>query len=291
MRNIFATRHCFASKLIIFKLFISITFGSFSGYSSGLQDPVRLVFRYPENEAINYLSDTKVIMVMNLNGQMIESKIFTNYGFKIKSLGKQGDNLKIEIKLDSLNVTIDNPQGYSKSKVNEITGKSFNMLLSPLGKVVDINEALKIEYQIEGAGKRNISSLFDNFFPDLPATIVKPGDRWTSNDTITADEGTNMILQINSTYEGIEKVNGLECAKIISTLSGTQKIIANAQGMTITTTGTITGSKVVFITISEGFIVKQILKSKMDGNMELSGAQNLSLPVVMDINYTNEIVQ
>ena len=52
-----------------------------------------------------------------------------------------------------------------------LKGKVFNMVISPAGKTVDITEASKIVYTIEGSGENNLTQAFLNYFPALPKAV------------------------------------------------------------------------------------------------------------------------
>jgi hypothetical protein len=63
-----------------------------------------------------------------------------------------------------------------------------------------------------------------------------------------------------------------------------------SQGMEIRTSGPFTGTQTLFFAVNEGYFIKQIIVSKMTGNIEIPD-QNMSFPVVMTINSTNQIVK
>jgi hypothetical protein len=86
----------------------------------------------------------------------------------------------------------------------------------------------------------------------------------------------------------MEDVDGVLCAKISATLSGTRKMTTEAQGMTINTTGPYTGTQTLYFAVKEGYLVKETVNTKMTGNIEIPD-QNMTFPVVMNITSTNEI--
>jgi len=53
------------------------------------------------------------------------------------------------------------------------------MILSPLGKGIDISEAAKIEYTIEGTQGGNLSQFFAKVFRIFLKKPVNSGDTWT----------------------------------------------------------------------------------------------------------------
>jgi hypothetical protein len=99
-----------------------------------------------------------------------------------------------------------------------------------------------------------------------------------------------MPVESNYTFEGTEKFNGTDCAKITAALSGSMKMTNQAQGMDISTSGTFTGTKTLYFYIKDGYFVNETTVTKMTGNIEITN-QGMSFPVVMTITATNEMVK
>jgi hypothetical protein len=188
---------------------------------------------------------------------------------------------------------VESPQGSAGGPVNDVKGKVFNIIISPSGKIIDLSGASKVVYTIEGSGESNMNQSFLSYFPVLPKNSVQPGDTWTTNDTIDSKSQSNSVwmpVAAAFKYEGLEKINGIDCAKITATLTGTRKMTTQSQGMEIHTSGPFTGTQTLFFAVNEGYFVKQTVVSKMTGNIEIPD-QNMSFPVVMTITSTNEIVK
>jgi hypothetical protein len=279
---------------------ILILSGIFSvGYSQRKADqaPVKggtkLQYNYPIGKIFKYLTDSKVVEDMDVNGQSMLVNVATSLACEVKAVAKQAENLKLEIKIDSLKQNVESPQGTAGGSVNDVKGKVFNMVISPDGKAVDLSEASKIVYTIEGGGAENLSQSFLTYFPVLPKGEVNPGDTWTTNDTIDTKSTGNsnwMPIQSNYKYEGIETIDGIDCAKITATLSGTRRMSTQSQGMDIKTSGPFTGTSTLFFAIKEGYLVKESVTSKITGKIEIPD-QNMIFPVVMTITSTQQIVK
>jgi hypothetical protein len=253
----------------------------------------KIVYNYPEGKAFKYVSDSKIVQDMDVNGQSMLVNVAMYLGCEVKAAGKIGDNLKLEIKIDSMKQDVESPQGAAGGPINEVKGKVFNMVISPSGKTVDLTEAAKVVYTMEGSGESNLTQAFLNYFPALPEKEVKPGDTWISNDTINSKSPTNSIympVESNFKFEGIENIDGVDCAKITATLSGTRKMSTQSQGMDIQTAGPYTGTQVVYIALKEGYLMKETVTTKMTGTIEIPD-QNMSFPVVMSITASNGVVK
>ena len=230
---------------------------------------------------------------MDVNGQSMLVNVAIYLGCEVKGAGKTGENLKLEIKIDSMAQNVDSPQGTVGGPLNEVKGKSFNMLISHEGKVIDLSEASKIVYTIEGSGEDNLTQSFLNYFPVLPAGKLNPGDTWSTKDTINVKSSSNsnlMPLESNFKFEGIENVDGIDCAKISASLSGTRKMTTQSQGMEIHVSGPFTGTQLIFIALNEGYLLKESVTTKMTGNIEIP-VQNMSFPVVMTATATTQVVK
>ena len=254
---------------------------------------VKLEYNYPADKSFKYVTDTKIVQNMDVNGQSMLVNISMYMGCEVKSAGKQGENLKLEIKIDSMAQNIESPQGTAGGPINDVKGKVFSMIISPAGEAMDLTEASKIVYTIEGSGESNLSQEFLNYFPSLPKGAVKPGDTWVSNDTIDTKTQNNAIwmpVESSNNFEGIENIDGIDCAKISATLSGSRKMTTQSQGMDILTNGPFTGTLVLLFAVKEGYLIKETVTTKMTGNVEIP-SQNMSFPVVMDITSINQNVK
>jgi hypothetical protein len=254
---------------------------------------VKLEYNYPEGKVFKYLTDSKIVQDMDVNGQSMLVNISIYLGCEVKGAGKAGENLKLEIKIDSLTQNVESPQGTAGGPIAEVSGKVFNMVISPAGKAIDLSEASKLIYTAGGSAENNMTQAFLNFFPALPKGEVKQGDTWITNDTIDNKTPANSMwvsVQSNLKFDGIESIDGIDCAKITATLTGTRKMITQSQGMEIHSSGPYTGTQVVFVAIKEGNLVKEMVTTKMSGNIEIPD-QNMSFPVVMTATATNELVK
>ena len=252
---------------------------------------VKLAYSTSSGKNLQYQSNTDITQTMDINGQTVNVLVTTFIGFKVKMLEKVSDNLKLNITIDSLKMKVDAMQGANEVKIKEIEGKSFNILLSPRGKIVDISEAEKIQFSMEGQGSTSIAQSFMDIFPRLPEKEIRPGETWTSVDTVTSQSSaasTRQIIESNYKYEGIEKINGTDCAKIVSSIRGTAETRAQSMGMDIFYSGPLQGQVVLYFAIKDGYYVKQELSTKLSGKIEISGPENMTFPIYVDTRSVTE---
>ena len=139
----------------------------------------------------------------------------------------------------------------------------LDMILSPLGSEVDVSGAEAITFGMAGE-TRNLSSSFKMFFPDLPGKPVKVGDTWPSSGGIeekTSSMDIRVDLQSVNTLEGFETVDGMECARISSQVTGTITGTGNQGGADLTFSGTSKGKDVWYFAVKEGIYVKMTSES------------------------------
>lgn len=293
MIKLFPGKFLFASTIIYTLTSVSTVYSQKKNEESPQNAGVKLEYNYPAGKTYKYVSDSKIVQDMEINGQSMQVNVTVYMGCEVKSAVKQGDNLNLEIKIDSMAQSIDSPQGSSGGEIADVKSKVFNMIITPSGKIVDLSGASKIVYTMEWSGENNLEQGFLSFFPTLPKTPVKTGDTWVSNDTVqskTDNMSLFMPMQSDCKFEGIEKVNGIDCAKISATLSGTRKMVVKPQGMEIHTSGPFTGTQTLFFAINEGYFIKESIVSKMTGKIEIPD-QDMSFPVVITVTSTNEIVK
>lgn len=270
-----------------------------SGYSQkksdqNLQkDGLKIEYNYPAGKTVRYVNETKIVQNMDVMGQSMMVNITMYMGCEIKGKGKDSGNLKLEIKIDSLAQNVESPQGSGGGSINDLKGKLFNMLISPSGKILDMSEATKIVYTLEGSGVRTLDQEFFNYFPSLPLNAVKPGDTWVTHDTLNTKTTTSAdynLVESDFKFEGIEIVDGIDCAKITVVQSGTRKITTQSQGMEIHIAGPFTGTQTLLFAVKEGYLVKESVASRLTGKIEIPD-QNMTFAVVMDYTSTNTAVK
>jgi hypothetical protein len=246
------------------------------------KDGVKLEYKYPAGKSFKYATTSKIVQDMNINGQSMLVNISIYMGCQVMSAGKAGENLNLKIKMDSLVQNVESPQGSAGGSVTDIKNKEFTMLVSPSGKTIDNTEASKIVYNLEGIGENNLAQEFLNFFPSLPENPVKPGDKWIANDTIDRKAQNNtlwMSVASDCKFEGIEKIDGIDCARITASLSGTRKMNTQSQGMDIFTSGPYTGTFILLFALEDGYFFKESVDTKLTGNIEIP-SQNMTFPLV-----------
>lgn len=257
------------------------------------KDVPALSYKFIEGKDVKYLSTTKMIQNLDINGQPMEINGNSVFGFTVKSKGIKEGIVSLEVRIDTLAQYVDSPQGSAGGNIAEAKGKFFNISLSPSGKEIDLTEAKQIVINTDGLGPTDASQPFINFFPDLPAGSVTPGYTWTtidSLDNLTATSGEKVTYKSENKFEGFEIIDEVNCAKISSVISGKRIQNVQTQGMDLIINGTYTGTGVMYFMVSEGYFLKETVTTKLSGIMDII-SQGMSFPIVIDITAIKEVIK
>ena len=253
-----------------------------------------LTYRMPEDQVLKYKMSSKYEQNLEIMGQSTKIELDKAYMLSIKSGGMVEDNHQLGITIDSMEVHVTIPQGEVPADVSTVLGKSFDMKLSPLGKEMDLSGAESIKYDLGPGEKHGIASDFQALFPNLASRPVKVADTWKSTDNIDVKEGdseTHIIMESINVLEGFETVNGMECAKITSTYTGTIDGKGKQDGMDLVTKGEIKGSDTWYFAYEEGLLVKITSNVAGEGTITGSGPQNIVIPMKLDIKSETTLVE
>lgn len=231
-----------------------------------------LEYKMPEGRTLSYQTDGEVVESAEIMGQTRESRTTSSDAFSLRAKGRKEKDFVIGVTIDTMALSTATPQGDMSPDLTSLRGKSFDMVLSPLGSEVDVSAAEAITYESR-TGPRNIAAGFKLFFPDLPGKPLRVGDSWPSGTGMTEKAAGIEIkfeFQNVNTFEGLETVDGRECARIRSEVTGTISGSGNQQGMDMVFSGTGKGTDLWYFAVKEGVYVKSTSDMKMDISITLS---------------------
>jgi hypothetical protein len=239
-----------------------------------------LEYKMPAGRSLTYQGKSEGSQAMEIQGQSIDSSSTGSSTFSFKSKGAKDKNLLLAVTVDDMASSMNGPQGDVSPDMSSVKGKSFDMVLSPLGNEVDVSAAEALTFTAaEGTG--NISSSFKAFFPDLPGKPVKVGDTWNSSDSVEEKSSAQTMkteIQNVHTLEGFETVDGVDCARISTQFTGTITGTGSQGGADLTFSGTTKGKNVWFFAVKEGYLVKTTSESTSEISVDVS-AMGMTIPV------------
>jgi hypothetical protein len=264
----------------------------FSGISVSLSSQeISLAYKYAGDKPVGYLYTSAMAQIMDMQGQTMQTDVNSAFGCSVRTAGMQGSNLVLEITADTLGQTTNSPMGGGGVSVADIKGKSCKIILSPEGKVVDLSEAVAIKFvQGEGA-ESDLGQALNDFFPQLPEKAVKPGDSWNTTDSSTLKTATMTQTTITSTIsklEGIETIDGVECARILKEGTGTFIMSLQTQGMDINIKGPFTRTSECLVAVKEGHLISQASSMKVTGDLDIA-SMGMTMPITIQIKDATKI--
>ena len=231
---------------------------------------------------------------MDVMGQEFAITADAEQLFRFQLQSGNGNNLDYTVTLEEMTSAIHTPRGDMDAKLEGAIGKSFSMTINPWGKELEINGADEIMYDYGMGDMKSISGDVMAFFPDLPGYPVRPGDSWSSTDSVTENStSTEMLLVFNNTntFEKLETVNGHECMKINVTYTGTIEGEGTQEGMELYTTGELSGKGTWYYAYKEGIFVKQEMEGTGKTNTQVKGPQEMTIPAVRNYNMQTVLVE
>lgn len=253
-----------------------------------------MAYKLAEGKPVAYrnvqtATQTMEVMGQSMNIETRKTMIFTVTPGEMKTAGQH-----LTVTIDSIDAGMTMPQGDFTADTAPVLGKTFEMTLSATGKELDITGADVIQYGVGPAGERSIKPDFQAIFPDLSASPVKIGDTWTNTDTVDVDEA-GMKLRIASvyvsTFEGVEPLNGIECARIRAAVTGTVKGEGEQQGAPVVIDSQTEGTDLWLFALKLGTLAKYTSDLSMNGTVTVGGAQGMAIPMKQQIRTETVLIK
>jgi hypothetical protein len=252
---------------------------------------VVLEYKMPEGRVLSYQNTGEAVETTDMMGQSVEVHTTSSEAFTLQAKGPKGSDLLVGVTIEGMSLTATGPQGDNSPDMTALAGKTFDMVLSPLGQEVDVSGAEALTYEM-ATGTRTLATTFKLFFPDLPGRPLKVGDTWPSTAEVSEKTGAvemHLAFQNVNHFEGLETVDGVECARIRSEVTATINGTGNQQGMDMVFSGTGTGTDLWYFAVKDGIYVQSTGEVKMDMSITVS-AMGMTLPVTSTRKATVQLV-
>jgi hypothetical protein len=252
-----------------------------------------LEYRFPAKSPLAYRASNQFKQSMSIMGQTIEINADGMTGFSLSTKGAQEGVYTLEVTIDSMRVSVDSPQGKLQADTDQVIGKRFDMILSLLGRELDVSGAAEITYDMGPEGPRSVATEFQALFPDLPGRPITVGDTWTSRDTVTEKSaGNELLITFESlhTLDGFETVAGMECARIKTTFTGLMKGKGYQGPMELVSEAAIKGSDTWYFAYRKGIFVRNSSEGTAEGIITGTGPQEITIPMTRTFKMGTELV-
>jgi len=212
-----------------------------------------LSYKIPKGGALQYSHNFSVIERTEKNGETEKITRKDALKFSVSSSGYSGKNYDLTVTLDDISVHINTPWAQLLPKVDSIKGKSLNLVLSPLGRELELKGMDKFQYSVWPDVSQNAADMFRSFFPNFSRESFLVGDSWNTAEGVLLDSFNGLYLNIESVNTIEKKVtrNGLKCLKIITKHKGELR-----GDRTVKIRGNIVGHSTWYFAYEKGVLVE-----------------------------------
>jgi hypothetical protein len=284
-------------KILLFILALFVLAGfAIQDVSAGAkpQSAASLTYKFQEGKTLTYQITSAQTQNLDVMGQAMSTESNSAIEFTLKPKGLKEGQYQLGVTINAFKVEAQSPQGGATADASSVLGKSFDMVLSQLGKEIDTSGASSIRYTMDLAGTRDLSPSFQALFPDLSEKPVKIGDSWPSEDTVTqkTDAGeTRVNFKIMNTPEGVETIDGFECMRIKGAVKGTMTGNLEQQGMALVIDAKIEGTQTWYFAVKEGILVKSETKATIQGTITAGEPANITIPMTVDMRAETHLIK
>jgi hypothetical protein len=287
-------KSCISAALVVLLIALLAGCAARRPFWGDVKKGLILEYRMPQDHALKYQFSSNMTQNLEVMGQSMKNIINLDLLFSAKSTGMEGNNHRLLITIDSAKTDVKTPQGNISPDMSSVFGKSFHMTLSPLGKELKMSGADSITYSMGQGGERTLTSNFQTIFPDLAGKPVMVGDSWTTTDTVNVNEGSmemRMTFVSVNTLQGFETVDGHECVTVTAKSTGKLGGEGEQMGANLYFEGDIETKDVWYFAYKEGIFVKSISEGMTEGNVAVTGAQKMTIPMTMEMKVETKLVK
>ena len=253
-----------------------------------------LQYRVSEGDVLPYRFNSTFEQTMELMGQKMSTTSAQMLTFSMTSLGGAPDH-RVAIELTGMELTVNTPQGDIEADPSTVVGRTFEMTLSPRGEESDLPDPSAVVYVAGPQGEQSVIPGFATMFPDLPDSPVVVGDSWPSSAVIEEDgETTNMTVSMDiiNTFEGVEEVDGVSCARVRTSFVGLLEGGGEQQGMPWTIMADMEGTGYWLFDYASGTFLEEVSEGSATGTIETSTpGGDMEIPLVREFLMTTELIR
>ena len=254
-----------------------------------------LEYRMSTGDAMSYRFTSDFVQTMEVQGQSIPVESAEMISFSVEPKGVKDGDHALGITIDDMTMSVSSPQGEVDIDVDNIVGESFDMTLSKLGHEGGLPDPDVLQYSVATEGTRSIIPGFGVMFADLPEVPITVGDTWPATVEILEESDKNdVVITINAvnTLEGFETVEGLECAKIASVLTGTIEGEGTQQGVAWTMLSDMDGVGTWYFAYKEGILISDVTEGTADGAIVVHAPSGeMTMPVTREYSMIVELLK
>ena len=254
-----------------------------------------LEYRMSSGDVTSYTFTSESVQTMEIQGQSVPIELAEMLSFSAESKGVKDGDHALGITIDGLTVPASSPRGEIEADTENVVGESFDMTLSKLGAEGGLPDPDALQYTIGPEGPKSVITGFGVIFPDLPDGAITIGDTWPTTVEVAEDSDQgNVVITVHAvnTLEGFETVEGLECAKIASVITGTIEGGGIQQGAEWTMLSDMDGAGTWYFAYKEGILVRDVTEGTADGNIVVQSPNGeMIIPVSRAYSTITELMK
>jgi len=258
------------------------------------QSAFNLAYLFPEGKMLTYQVTGTQTQNLDVMGQTVSTVSNSAIEFTLQPKGLKEGQYQLGVTVNSFKVEAQSPEGDITADASSVVGKSFDMILSRLGKEIDVSGGSSIRYTVGIAGTRDLGSNFQALFPDFPDKPVKIGESWPTEDSVTqkSDAGDiRIIFNSVNNLEAVETIDGFECVRIKGPVTGKMTGNLEQQGMALLFDAKIDGTQTWYFAVKEGILVKIEAKSTFAGVISAGEPANITIPITGDMKSETHLIK
>jgi hypothetical protein len=256
------------------------------------QQVLVLTYEWPEDRRLTYRSTSQFSESSEMMGRTRSRTLDKTSEFTVQPERPSEGKHVLTFTVGSMTASVGMMGREMTRDLTEVIGKSFQMTLTPEGEQSILSGTEPLMYQLGPGGPRKLTIDFEGFFPNLPPGPVQTGDTWTSVETIADISGGDVTITLESvhTLSGFETINGLDCAKITTMLTGTLGGAATLERQMFNLEGTVSGRAVWYLSPEERFLVRSTRTIRTRGEVTQSGQKERAVPVTRELTVDTSLV-
>jgi hypothetical protein len=252
-----------------------------------------LAYRMPGEGSLKYRLTVNQNHSMDMMGrsQNFSSEKVLEFSLLQQGAGEEG--MPLTVMVDALQLKLDTPRGVHGREITELLGKSFNMTLSPSGEESDFVWTEEVAYEVEPAGRMNVSTDLEAFFPNLPEEELRIGLGWRIMEYLpdsAFNSGKKIKLEKTSILEGFETIDGIECVRIRTNMNGTLERVGEKMTRAPEMTARFDGSGVWYFDHAKGLLVRAEMTLRGNGEMQTGGGQGAPARMRQTMTITTQLL-
>jgi hypothetical protein len=258
-----------------------------------LDSGLNLSYRMKKDEVLGYRTTVEMVETGEMMGQSMSSTMSSSTLFSVVCTEPGIPYSSLRITIDAMELKFTGPMKNETSPdLTRLSGMSFTMNLSGLGKETEIQGADTIRYSLGTLGERSATTGFQTFFPDLPGRPVRAGDTWTSCDTLSDDTGgmvVYMILENTHTAVAIQETHGKNMTKVTTEVTGLIETSGMQGGTHLDFRGDVEGEETWYFDHIRGDFHGTESNSIVKGTATVKGPQEITIPIERRIKIVSTL--